>query len=88
MVRLGRVLSNRMVTVQLTNEKLWTRAEGILMKFTGASQVVAAKALKDSRRSLPVAILMVLKKISRSEAVHQLQKGPGVAAVLRKAMEK
>jgi hypothetical protein len=30
---------------------------------------------------------MVLKKISRSEAVHQLQKGPGVAAVLRKAME-
>jgi N-acetylmuramic acid 6-phosphate etherase len=87
MVRLGRVLSNRMVTVQLTNEKLWKRAEGILMKFTGASQAVAAKALKDSRRSLPVAILMVLKKISRSEAVHQLQKGPGVAAVLRKAME-
>ncbi|MDR3676149.1 MAG: N-acetylmuramic acid 6-phosphate etherase, partial [Acidobacteriota bacterium] len=87
MVRLGRVLSNRMVTVQLTNEKLWERAEGILMKFTGASQAEAAKALKDSRRSLPVAILMVLKKISRSEAVHQLQKGPGVAAVLREAME-
>ena len=38
MVRLGRVLSNSMINVQLTNQKLWKRAEGILMEFTGASQ--------------------------------------------------
>ncbi len=87
MVRLGRVLSNRMINVQLTNQKLWKRAEGILIKLTGASQAAATKTLKDSRRNLPVALLMVLKKIPRSEALRLLQEGPSVAAVLREAME-
>ena len=86
MVRLGRVLSNRMINVQLTNQKLWKRAEGIVMKFTGASPAAAARALKDSGRNLPVALLMVLKKISRSAAAHLLNEGPSVAAVLRKAL--
>ena len=88
MARLGRVLSNRMINVQLTNQKLRKRAEGILLKLTGASQATVAKALKDSRRNLPVALLMVLKKIPRSEAARRLQEGPSVAAVLREAMEK
>ena len=88
MVRLGRVLSNSMINVQLTNQKLWKRAEGILMKLTGANQGAATKALKDSRRSLPVALLMVLKKITRSDAARQLQEGSSVAAVLREAMGK
>ena len=87
MVRLGRVLSNSMINVQLTNQKLWKRAEGILMQLTGVSQAAAAKALKDAGRSLPVALLMVLKKIPRAEAARRLQEGPSVAAVLREAME-
>ena len=87
MVRLGRVLSSSMINVQLTNQKLWKRAEGILIKFTGASQATAAKALKDSRRNLPVALLMVLKKIPRAEAAHRLREGPSVAKVLREAMK-
>ncbi len=88
MVRWGRVLSNRMINVQLTNQKLWKRAEGILMQLAGVSQAAAAKALKDSRRNLPVALLMRMKKIPRSEAFRLLQEGPSVAAVLRAAMEK
>jgi N-acetylmuramic acid 6-phosphate etherase len=87
MVRLGRVLSNRMINVQLSNQKLWKRAEGMVMKLTGASEAAAARALRDSRRNLPVALLMVLKKIPRAEAVHLLQDGQSVAAVLREAME-
>jgi N-acetylmuramic acid 6-phosphate etherase len=87
MVRLGRVLSNKMINVQLTNQKLWTRAEGILRQLTGVSQTAAAKALKNAGRSLPVALLMVLTKIPRSEAVRRLQEGPSVAAVLRAAIE-
>jgi N-acetylmuramic acid 6-phosphate etherase len=87
MVRLGRVLSNNMINVQLSNQKLWKRAEGILMKLTGASQAAAAKALKASRHNLPAALLMELKKIPRSEASRRLQEGPSNAAVLRKAME-
>ncbi len=88
MVRLGRVLCNRMINVQLTNRKLWKRGAKILSKFTGRSQAEAANILKASRRNLPVAILMAVKKIPRVEAEHALQKGANVAAVLRKAMGK
>jgi N-acetylmuramic acid 6-phosphate etherase len=87
MVRLGRVLSSSMINVQLTNQKLWKRAEGILMQFAGVNQDAAAKALKDAGRSLPVALLMVLKKITRPEATRQLKQGQNMAAVLRKAIE-
>ena len=87
MVRLGRVLSNRMVHVQLSNQKLRKRAERILMNLAGASKAEAEKALKDSGRSLPAALLMVMKKISKSAAVAQLQEGASVAEVLREAME-
>jgi N-acetylmuramic acid 6-phosphate etherase len=88
MVRLGRVLSNSMINVQLSNQKLWKRAEGIVMQLTGVSPAEAAKALKDSRRNLPVALLMVLKKLPRAEAARQIQEASSVAAVLREAMEK
>jgi N-acetylmuramic acid 6-phosphate etherase len=86
MVRLGRVLSNDMIAVQPTNEKLWKRAEGILMKFTGASEAAAARALKDARRNLPVALLMVLKKIPRAEAARRLASGRSAAEAIKEAM--
>ena len=88
MVRLGRVLSGIMINVQPSNQKLVKRAEEILVKFTGVSRIKAANALKDSGRNLPVAILMVLKKISRTEAAKRLGEGTTVAAVLREAMGK
>jgi N-acetylmuramic acid 6-phosphate etherase len=87
MARLGRVLSNHMINVQPTNQKLWTRAEGILMQLTGVRRPAAAKALKEAGRSLPVAVLMILKKITKSEAAIRLKQVPNVAAVLREAME-
>ena len=87
MVRLGRVLSNRMVNVQLTNQKLWKRAEGILVQLTRVNRATAAKALNDSGRSLPAALLMVLEKVSRSEAARRLREGESVAQVLREAMK-
>ncbi len=87
MVRLGCVLSNSMVNVQPSNQKLWRRAEGIVIKFTGASQAAAVKALKESHRNLPVALMMVLKKIPRPEAARRLQQGLSVAVVLREAIE-
>lgn len=87
MVRLGRVLSNWMVHVQLTNGKLWKRAQDILVRLAGVSEAGAARALKDAGRKVPVALLMVLKKIPRTEAARQLQQGPS-AQVLRVALEK
>jgi N-acetylmuramic acid 6-phosphate etherase len=85
MVRLGRVFSNLMINVQLTNEKLRRRGRDILVKTTGASPRAAARALEESRWRLPVALLMLAKKVSRQEAANLLQSGPSVGVVLRAA---
>jgi len=83
MVRLGRVFSNWMIHVQMTNEKLRKRGHAILMKAAGVSAAPAARALEQAGGSLPVALLMLLKKVSKQEAVGLLQKGESVAQILR-----
>jgi N-acetylmuramic acid 6-phosphate etherase len=88
MVRLERVLSNRMINVQLTNQKLWKRAAAMVEEFTGASHAKAVKALENSGRSVPVALLMILKKVSRAEAERRLAAAPSVTQALRAAMQK
>lgn len=88
MVRLGRILGGTMINVQSSNQKLVKRAEGILAKFSSTSQARAAKALRDSGHNLPVALMMVLKKISKTEAGRTLNGAQSVAAVLREAMAK
>ena len=87
MVRLGRVLAGHMIFVQLTNQKLWKRAQGIVVKLTGASEAVANRALAGSDRNLPVALLMTAKKIRQPEAARILRRGTSVAAALREAMK-
>jgi N-acetylmuramic acid 6-phosphate etherase len=88
MVRLGRVFSNLMINVQLTNEKLRQRGQDILVKTTGASPAAAARALEESGGRLPVALLMLAKKVSKREAANLLQSEPNVAAVLRKSLSR
>ncbi len=85
MVRLGRVLSNWMINVQLNSQKLWKRGQAILSKATGTSEKVAHRALEASGRNLPVALLMLWKNISREEAQRLLGKGPNTSSVLRAA---
>lgn len=85
MVRLGRVLSNFMVNVQLTNEKLRQRGLDILKQATGASPRHAAAALQHSGGQLPVALLMLTKKISKNEALRILASGDNIASALRSA---
>lgn len=85
MVRLGRVLSNWMINVQLTNEKLRKRAEGILARAAGVTVHQAAEALELSGRNLPAALLMVLENLSRAEATRRLS-GQSGARVLRLAL--
>ncbi len=86
MVRLGRVLSNWMIAVQLTNRKLRKRGQAILMKATGVSAARAAKVLEESGGNLPVALLMLLKKTSKKEAAKLLREAPSIAQVLRRAL--
>lgn len=86
MVRLGRTLSNWMIHVQLNNEKLRKRGQAILRKAAGVSAARAARALEESGRDLPLALLMLLKSISRQEADRLLRKSQGAARVLRAAL--
>jgi len=87
MVRLGRVLSNRMINVQLTNAKLWKRAAGMLSEFAGLTEAEAVQILKDSGRSLPVALIMARLKIPRKEAARRLREATSVAGALREALK-
>jgi len=85
MVRLGRVLSNRMINVQVRNRKLRRRACEILAKAAQVSLPVAARVLRQSGDQLPVALLMLWGKCARRESEAALKRGPSVAAVLRAA---
>jgi N-acetylmuramic acid 6-phosphate etherase len=86
MVRLGRVFSNLMIQVQLTNTKLRKRAEGILMESTGASAAQARQALEQSNRSLPAAMVMLARGIGREQAEELLRSGESTAQVVRRAL--
>ncbi|HUI42830.1 MAG TPA: N-acetylmuramic acid 6-phosphate etherase [Terriglobia bacterium] len=86
MARLGRVFSNLMIHVQLTNTKLLQRGLRILMQATGASAAQARKALADSDRSLPVALLMLARRIDKLKALTMLREAPSTAEALRRAL--
>jgi N-acetylmuramic acid 6-phosphate etherase len=85
MVRLGRVLSNWMVNVQLANEKLKTRACTILARAAGVTPAEAGRKLRVAGWNLPVALLMHWKGISKEEAARLLAKDANIATVLRQA---
>ena len=85
MVRVGRVLSGWMVNMRMKSEKLRQRGEAMLARAAGVSSAEAARALKASGMNLPVALLMLWKKISSSEALRLLADGNNPAEVLREA---
>jgi N-acetylmuramic acid 6-phosphate etherase len=88
MVRLGRVLSHWMISVQLNNRKLRKRAVGILSQAAGVSGKVAARALKTSGGNVPAALLMLWENISRAKALSLLRAGRNAARVLRLARQR
>ena len=83
MVRLGRVFSNWMINVRLSNRKLRERGQRILVIATGASPTRVARMLKAAEGNLPVAFLMLHKGIKRDEALKLLARGKNIAAALR-----
>ncbi len=68
MVRWGRVLGNRMVHMKLGSEKLLDRGRKILMRTTGAGAAAARRALDQSGRILPVALIMLAEGVAKGEA--------------------
>jgi len=68
MVRMGYVVGNLMVNVQLTNEKLRRRAERIVAEVSDSTHERARKALHESGGRVRVAIVMAKKDLNAIKA--------------------
>lgn len=84
MVRMGKVYENLMVDLKPTNQKLRERAVSIITTISGAPRHIAEGALVASHDSAKTAILMVKRKLGRTQAEELLTKCGGS---LRKALE-
>ncbi|WP_370223831.1 N-acetylmuramic acid 6-phosphate etherase [Cytobacillus sp.] len=77
MIKLGKVYGNLMVDVQMTNEKLFKRAENIVKMATGASDAEAHAALKEQNHNTKAAILQILTGLKGEAAARLLKKHNG-----------
>ncbi|MCS0673321.1 N-acetylmuramic acid 6-phosphate etherase [Cytobacillus firmus] len=77
MIKLGKVYGNLMVDVQMTNEKLFKRAENIVKMATGASDEEAQAALKEQNHNTKAAILQILTGLKGEAAARLLKKHNG-----------
>ncbi|AND42158.1 N-acetylmuramic acid 6-phosphate etherase [Cytobacillus pseudoceanisediminis] len=77
MIKLGKVYGNLMVDVQMTNEKLFKRAENIVKMATGASDEEAQTALKEQNHNTKAAILQILTGLKGEAAARLLKKHNG-----------
>ena len=77
MVGIGKAYKNLMVDVQPTNEKLVSRAKGIVMKATDVTEEVASQKLDESGGDVKAAILMILLDIDKDTAMVKLNETKG-----------
>lgn len=77
MIKLGKVYGNLMVDVQMTNEKLFKRAENIVKMATGASDEEAQAALKEQNHNTKAAILQILTGLKGEAAARLLKRHNG-----------
>jgi len=85
MARLGYVYGNLMVNVGLKNEKLVERGIGVLEEITGAKRQDIEAALRASKNSVPVALVMLKTGLNATGAAGRLQRARGN---VRRAMER
>lgn len=74
MIRLGKIYQNLMIDVKVTNEKLWERAENMLMHLTERSRDDAKSALVAANKEVRTALIMLLTGVSADQAREQLQR--------------
>jgi N-acetylmuramic acid 6-phosphate etherase len=77
MARMGYVYSNLMVNLHLINRKLVDRGARILMDVTGVDRETAEATIEKAGMRLPVAIVMLKAKVSKTEATRRLRKSKG-----------
>jgi len=79
MIRLGKVYSNLMVDLRISNEKLVDRGERIVAMIAGVEQSVAAEALKKCGE-VKTAIVMIKAGVDEEIARELLAKNEGIIA--------
>jgi N-acetylmuramic acid 6-phosphate etherase len=77
MIRSGKVYGNLMVDVQASNEKLIKRQIHIVQEASGCDAGTAQAALEACDRHCKTAIVMVMAKVSATEARHLLAQHHG-----------
>jgi N-acetylmuramic acid 6-phosphate etherase len=77
MARLGYVYDNLMVNLHLKNRKLVERGIRILEQATDLDRKHSLKALHQAGGSVPVAIFMAKRRVSKAEAERLLRKAKG-----------
>lgn len=77
MARVGYVYDNLMVNVALKNEKLVERGIRLVSAVAGTDREASIQALKVSGKSVPVALIMLMAKVDRPEAVRRLRAAHG-----------
>ena len=83
MIRIGKVYNNLMVDIQASNAKLIDRGARIIMEVAGTDYATAQRALECADGSAKAAIIMLVKRVNRREAVALLEKNDGF---LRRAL--
>jgi N-acetylmuramic acid 6-phosphate etherase len=73
MAKLGYLYGNLMVNVHVKNYKLRERAIAILQQATGVDAAAARRALKSAGNDVPVALIMLQTKATRTEAARALK---------------
>ncbi|MCR3905429.1 MAG: N-acetylmuramic acid 6-phosphate etherase [Tenericutes bacterium] len=73
MVKIGKVYENLMIDVQMSNDKLISRAQRIVMEVTGVSQEIAEEYLK-KHNSVKHAIFGIISNIEDKKTIEELLK--------------
>lgn len=77
MIRIGKVYDNLMIDVQATNEKLVSRAIGIIQTITHLDEQESTKLYHQAHQNIKAAIVMHFKSVSYSEAQQLLSNHHG-----------
>jgi len=88
MIKLGKTYGNIMVDLQMTNNKLRERAKKIVMELAGVDYQTAVKSLVESDWKVKVALVMLIAKVSKTEAIELLEKANGLVKIAIEQVKK
>lgn len=88
MIKLGKTYGNIMVDLQMTNNKLRERAKKIVMELANVDYQTAVQSLIESDWKVKVALVMLIAKVSKTEAVELLEKANGLVKIAIEQVKK